>query len=212
MWCWWNNHIFTEAEKPVEIDLEPTERARVSSGTFVRGSSQRASWRLVPSFAQQLKEASEAAEAGKEAAPANQGSNDESKQVEGAQTEQESEQISFKSDEIQESTTSDRNVTLVAQDIDDEELSLEEPVTMTFTIGSRGNQEAASSSTQEKSTLTDDEQRLEGQGEVGQQVTSSSSSATAAGDHEKTTNEEYADVESSMDMDQPTTPILTQQH
>ena len=201
--------------------MEPTERARVSSGTFVRGSSQRASWRLVPSFTQQVKEAREAdnasggAETGKEAAPANQGSNDEGKQVEGAQTEQGTEQISFKSDDNQESTTSDHNVTLVAQDIDDEEASLEEPVTMTFTIGSRGNQEAASGTTQEKSTPANDEQRLQGQGgelQIGEEVTSSAvivmDEETAADE----ANEENANLESSTDMDQPTTPILTEQH
>lgn len=182
--------------------MEPTERARVSSGTFVRGSSQRASWRLVPSFTQQVKEqareaanGSEGAET-EEGAPANLGSNDESKQIEG-------EQISFKSDENEESSTSDRNVTLVSQDIDDEDASLEEPVTMTFTIGSRGNQEAPNSSTQEHSTPIDDEQRLQGQGEVGERMTSSAIT---------TTDQDDTNLESSNDMDQPTTPILTQQH
>jgi hypothetical protein len=179
----------------------------VSSGTFVRGSSQRASWRLVPSFTQQIKEAreatsaSEGAETDKEVAPANQGSNDESKQVEGAHG---SEQISFKSDENEESSTSDLNVTLVAQDIDDEDASLEEPVTMTFTIGSRGNQEAPSSSTQEKSTPIGDEQRLQQQPQIGEEMTSS-----AVVDQ---INENDSNLESSNDMDQPTTPILTQQH
>lgn len=189
--------------------MEPTERARVSSGTFVRGSSQRASWRLVPSFTQQIKEAretanaSEEAETGKEAAPANEDSNE---QVEGAQ---ESEQISFKSDENQESTASDRNVTLVAHDFEDEDATLEEPVTMTFTIGSRGNQEAPSSNTLEKSN---DEQRLEGQGEqalVGEETTSMTPTAR----HEETIADEANEVdESSMNMDQPTTPILSEQH
>ena len=195
--------------------MEPTERARVSSGTFVRGSSQRASWRLVPSFTQQVKEAAEGAETGKEAVPANQGSNDESKQVDGAQTEQGTEQISFKSDENQESTTSDRNVTLVAQDIFDEEASLEEPVTMTFTIGSRGNQEAPSGTDQGKSSPSNDEQRLHGQGDepqVGEEVTSSAAIARDEETAADQTNEENANLESSMDMDQPTTPILTEQH
>ena len=207
-----------EQEKPVEIDLEPTERARVSSGTFVRGSSQRASWRLLPSFTQQIKEATEAtnasetAETEKEAAPANQGSNDDSKQVEGAQTEQGTEQISFKSDENHKSTANDRNVTLVAQDIYDDDTSLGEPVTMTFTIGSRGNQEAASGSTQEKSTLTNDKQRLQGQEDEVGDVTSSA--AVVQGEEITTdqANEDDTTLESSMDMDQPTTPILTEQH
>ena len=189
--------------------MEPTERARVSSGTFVRGSSQRASWRLVPSYTQLVKEAREAANGSEgaeteEAAPANQGSNNESQQIEGAQG---SEQISFKLDENEESSTSDRNVTLVAQDIDDEDASLEEPVTMTFTIGSRGNQEAPSSGTQEQSTpIIDNEQRLQGQGELGERMTSSAITTTDQ------INEEDTNLESSNDMDQPTTPILTQQH
>lgn len=203
--------FITEEEKLVEIDLEPTERARVSSGTFVRGSSQRLSWRLVPSFTQQVKEAREASEAEKEEAPANQGSDDDSKQVEGAQIEQGSEQISFKSDENPKLTVSDRTVTLVAQDIYDEDhTTLEEPVTMTFTIGSRGNQEAASSSTPEKSTLTNDEPQLQGEGDEIEAATSSavvqSEEKIAAQVNEDTT------LESSTDMDQPTTPILTEQH
>ena len=190
----------------------------MESGTFVRGSSQRSSWRLVPSVTQQVKEAraaanaSEAAGTEEEAAPANQGNADNNERMEVTQTEQGTEQISFKSDENQKSAISDRTVTLVAQDIDDDEVILEEPVTMTFTIGSRGNREAANSSTQEVPNLDNEEHQLQGQGNhVGDIATSS---AIVAVEEEKTTqeNEEDSNLESNVDIDQPTTPILTEQY
>ena len=185
----------------------------MSSGTFVRETSKRASWRLVPSFTEQIKEAREAANASKvagteEAPPTNQGNEDQV--LETGQTEQDTEQISFKSDDNHmhtESTTSDRNVTLVEEDVDDDDSTVGESVTMTFTIGSRGNQEAAN---------TDDEHKLQGQGKetLVENMTSSASVSIQEETKDKKTHasEEDIHLETSMDIDidQPTTPILTQ--
>ena len=136
------------SEKPAEVDLEPTPRARVESGTFVRGSGQRSSWRLLPSVTQQVKEAMAAEQAKAEA------SERESDQHQVEETEQETGEISFQSEEDTTAEPQDsgsgegqkplRNVVLVAQDVEEEEGSTtSESVTMTFTIGSRGNQDTS---------------------------------------------------------------------
>ena len=132
------------------MDLEPTPRARVESGTFVRGSGQRLSWRLVPSVTQQVREAI-AAEAAK--ADVSEGGESSSHHRHQAEVMEEGTgEISFQSEEDATAEDSEsgegqkpaRNVVLVAQDEEEEEgPATSEPVTMTFTIGSRGNQDTA---------------------------------------------------------------------
>ena len=125
------------------MDLEPTERARVESGTFVRGSGQRASWRLVPSVTQQIKEAREAE--AKAAEREKDGDGDQEDQADKDAGEAGQEMVFEESEAagLREEGQSLRNVKLVAQDVEDEGGMGEESVTMTFTIGSRGNQEVA---------------------------------------------------------------------
>ena len=137
--------------------------------------------------------------------------------METAQTEQGTEQISFKSDENPlESTTSSRNVTLVEEDVDDDDSTVGESVTMTFTIGSRGNQEAVAGSNKEQSLQANDEHKLQGQGKETPVVNVTSSALVSIQEETKETHtsKEETRLETSMDMDidQPTTPILTQQH
>lgn len=127
------------------MDLEPTERARVESGTFVRGSGQRASWRLVPTVTQQITEAI-AAEAKTEAGD---GEDKQTRQTDSPEGEEATNQLSFQSEDGEERVVNSApktlpNVTLIAQDVDEDDSVQEESVTMTFVIGSRGNQEAAS--------------------------------------------------------------------
>lgn len=136
-----------EAVKPVEVDLEPTLRARVESGTFVRGSGQRSSWRLLPSVTQQVKEAMAAEKSESEVQSSSKEDGDK-RQPEEAQTEQETEEMSFLSEDLigapesgVEGQKALKSVVLVAHDIEDEEGAVSESVTMTFTIGSRGNQQ-----------------------------------------------------------------------
>lgn len=124
----------------MEVDLEPTERARVESGTFVRGSAKRASWRLVPSVTEHMKEAIAAETQAKEGSSSV--DNDKTSQTELATG-----KMSFIADDREELTKDDKkpswDVTLIAHDLE-EDTNLEESVTMTFAIGSRGNVGAAS--------------------------------------------------------------------
>ena len=148
-----------EQQKLVEVDLEPTMRARVESGTFVRGSSQRSSWRLVPSVTQQVKEAMAAEAKEKTESDVEGGKSQEgSAQVEQAT---ELEELTFLGDDSEELVKDKplRDVTLVAQDVEDEESTLEESVTMTFTIGSRGNQPMASNGDIKLNIVTSDGQQ-----------------------------------------------------
>ena len=130
----------------VAVDLEPTERARVGSGTFVRGSAKRASWRLVPTaVTQQVNEAIKSTEEAQVTEEPGGVGNNETVQTELLTTEE----MSFVSDDRQETTKDEkkpsRDVTLVAQELEEDDTNLEESsVTMTFAIGSRGNQAVAS--------------------------------------------------------------------
>ncbi len=45
---------------------EPSARARVDSGTFVRNSGSRSSWRMIPTVTQKAREAAQAKEQAKE--------------------------------------------------------------------------------------------------------------------------------------------------
>lgn len=109
----------------------------------MRGSAKRASWRLVPSMTQQVKEAM-AAEAQVTEGSSGVGNN------ETPQTELTTElkEMSFITDDRQEPTEDDkkpsRDVILIAQDLEEDDANLEESITMTFAIGSRGSQAVAS--------------------------------------------------------------------
>ena len=142
------------------MDLEPTERARVESGTFVRGSGQRASWRLVPSVTQQIKEAMEA-EA--KATDREREIEDQKEQMGNKDTEEAGGEMVFEESEaagVGEEGKALRSVKLIAQDIDDDEGMGEESVTMTFTIGSRGNHEATGNGDMKLNIISSDGQTI----------------------------------------------------
>ena len=107
----------------------------------MRGSAKRASWRLVPSVTQQVKEAMAT-----EAQVAEESGGEGNKEI--PETELTTEEMSFITYDRQEPTKDDkrpsRDVVLIAQDLEEDDANLEESVTMTFAIGSRGNQVVAS--------------------------------------------------------------------